>query len=58
MRIMNYERKKYIYIITVSTVHVALSLREIRGFIDHKALTEDTLKYSLCSLIFQNYCSY
>lgn len=56
MRIMNYERKKNI--ITVSAVHVALSLREIKGFIDHKALPEDTLKYSLCSFIFQNYCSY
>lgn len=58
MIIMNYERKKLIYITVVSGVHVALLLIEIRAFIYHKALAEDSLKYSLCSFIFQNYCSY
>lgn len=44
--------------VIVSAVPVTLTLIEIRDVIYHKALTADILKYSLCSLIFQNNCSF
>lgn len=44
--------------VIVSAVSMTLCLIEIRDVIYHKALTADILKYSLCSLIVQNYCSF